>query len=57
MLANLQNMVQNLVDTSNTRYEAMMNNFQEFYNVITSNRAELAPQTGTDMSAKEPEEE
>ena len=57
MLANLQNMVQNLVDTSNTRYEAMMNNFQEFYNVITSNRAELAPQTGTDTSAKEPEEE
>ena len=45
MLANLQTMVQNLVDSSNSRYEAMMNNFQDFYNVITSNRAELAPQT------------
>lgn len=45
MLANLQNMVQNLVESSNTRYTAMMNNFQEFYNVISSNRAELAPQS------------
>lgn len=44
MLANLQGMVQNLVESSNTRYTAMMNNFQEFYNLITSNRAELAPQ-------------
>lgn len=45
MLANLQNMVQNLVESSNTRYTAMMNNFQDFYNVISSNRAELAPQS------------
>lgn len=44
MLANLQDMVQKLVDSSNTRYTAMMNNFQEFYDVISSNRAELAPQ-------------
>lgn len=51
MLANLQDMVQKLVESSNSRYAAMMNNFQDFYNVITSNRAELAPQ-----SAAEPEE-
>lgn len=44
MLAHLQEMVQRVVDTSNTRYQAMMANFQDFYNVITSNRAELAPQ-------------
>lgn len=52
MLANLQDMVQKLVESSNSRYEAMMNNFQDFYHVITSNRAELAPQ-----SESEPEEE
>ena len=57
MLANLQTMVQNLVDSSNSRYEAMMKNFQDFYNVITSNRAELAPQTNTDKSEEEPQEE
>ena len=57
MLANLQTMVQNLVDSSNSRYEAMMNNFQDFYNVITSNRAQLAPQTNTDKSEEEPQEE
>jgi len=45
MLANLQDMVQKLVESSNSRYTAMMNNFQDFYNVITSNRAELAPQS------------
>ena len=44
LLENLQNMVQNIVETSNTRYTAMLNNFQEFYNVITSNREELRPQ-------------
>mgnify|MGYP001034138017 FL=1 len=43
-LAELQDMVQRMVETSNVRYEAMMNNFQDFYNVITSNRTELAPQ-------------
>lgn len=42
-LAELQDMIQRMVDTSNARYEAMMNNFQEFYAVITSNREELAP--------------
>ena len=44
LLANLQDMVQRMVETSNLRYEAMMNNFQDFYNVVVSNRAELSPQ-------------
>ena len=42
-LAELQDMIQRMVDTSNARYDAMMSNFQEFYAVITSNREELAP--------------
>ena len=47
-LAELQDMIQRMVDTSNARYDAMMSNFQEFYAVITSNREELAPpQEGT----------
>lgn len=57
MLANLQDMVQKLVESSNSRYEAMMNNFQDFYNVITSNRAELAPQTGAEEEPAEEEQE
>lgn len=57
MLANLQEMVQNLVESSNSRYEAMMKNFQDFYSVITSNRSELAPQTGTETEAEEEPEE
>lgn len=52
MLANLQTMVQNLVESSNARYSSMMSNFQNFYDVISSNRAELNPQ-----SEEEPEEE
>ena len=50
-LAELQEMVQRLVDTSHVRYEAMINNFQDFYNEINSNRAELRP------SEPEPEPE
>lgn len=56
MLANLQDMVQKLVESSNSRYEAMMSNFQNFYNVITSNRAELSPQSEAEP-AEEPEEQ
>ncbi|MBS6395595.1 MAG: ATPase [Clostridiales bacterium] len=55
MLANLQEMVQKLVETSNSRYESMMNNFQDFYNVITSNRQELSPQS--EAEAEERSEE
>lgn len=43
-LAELQDMIQRMVDTSNARYESMMSNFQEFYAVITSNREELVIQ-------------
>ena len=56
MLANLQNMVQNMVESSNARYTAMINNFQDFYNVLTSNRAELsAPQAGIQEEAQPPQ--
>ncbi|HBN56068.1 MAG TPA: ATPase [Lachnospiraceae bacterium] len=55
LLANLQDMMQRMVETSNLRYEAMMNNFQDFYNVIVSNRAELNPQQPQQETAQ-PEE-
>lgn len=58
MLANLQDMVRNLVESSNSRYEAMMKNFQDFYSVITSNREELAPQSESEPESEEiPEEQ
>lgn len=56
MLANLQNMVQSLVESTNARYASMMGNFEEFYNVITSNRAELNPQAGEEEAEEESEE-
>ena len=54
MLANMQTMVQEVVETPNSRYRAMMKNFQDFYDTIISNRQELAPETA---SVKEETEE
>ena len=36
MLANMQTMLQDVVEKSNSHYSAMMDNFQQFYNTITS---------------------
>ncbi len=55
-LAELQDIVQRLVDTSHVRYEAMLNNFQDFFNEISSNRAELLPQQ-PEPEKEEPKEE
>ena len=59
--ANLQEMVQNVVENSNSRYTALMQNFQDFYNTIISNREELAPETSVkteeEASVKESESE
>ena len=60
MLANMQTMVQEVVETSNSRYSAMMKNFQDFYDTIISNRQELAPETAsvkeeTEETTEEPE--
>ena len=61
MLANLQEMVQNVVENSNSRYTALMQDFQDFYNTIISNREELAPETSVkteeEASVKESESE
>lgn len=35
MLANMQTMLQDVVEKSNSHYSAMMDNFQQFYNTIT----------------------
>ena len=60
MLANMQTMVQEVVETSNSRYSAMMKNFQDFDDTIISNRQELAPETAsvkaeTEETTEEPE--
>lgn len=55
-LAELQDMVQRMVDTSHARYEALINNFQDFYNEISSNRAELRP-TAPESAPEETKEE
>ena len=57
---NMQTMVQEVVETSNSRYSAMMKNFQDFYDTIISNRQELAPETAsvkeeTEETTEEPE--
>ena len=56
----MQTMVQEVVETSNSRYSAMMKNFQDFYDTIISNRQELAPETAsvkeeTEETTEEPE--
>lgn len=52
MLANLQNMVAKMVETSNERYGLMIKNFQDFYDTISTNREELAPQAKADEEAE-----
>lgn len=44
LLANLQNMIAKTVEASNERYASMVKNFQDFYDTISANREELAPQ-------------
>lgn len=53
MLADVQNLVQKMVGSANSHYEAMLNDFQGIYNTITNNRAELMPQ----QPEEAPEEE
>ncbi len=53
MLADVQNLVQKMVGSANSHYEAMLNDFQGIYNTITNNRAELMPQ----QPKEAPEEE
>lgn len=57
MLANMQDMVQQVVETSNSRYTAMMQNFQDFYDTIISNRQELVPGSAFSEEAEEEESE
>ncbi len=51
MLADLQEMVRRALESSNQHYQNMMGSFQDFYNEISNNRAQLKPSQGTQAEA------
>ncbi len=56
LLADVQKVIQRMVETSNNHYEAMMKDFQGIYTTITSNREELMPQSPKPAEKAEAEE-
>lgn len=57
MLANMQSIIQNTMDSYNTRYSSLINSLNGYYDMITENRAELAPTLGTEEAEETSEEE
>ena len=58
MLANMQSIIQNTLESYNTRYSSLINSLNGYYEMINENRMELAPTlTGEEMvEAEIPEE-
>lgn len=54
ILANLENIIKHSIETSTTNYNTMMADLQQVEGIISSNRAELAPQ---EEETQEPAEE
>ena len=55
MLANMQSIIQNTLESYNTRYASLVNSLNGYYDMINENRMELAPTIGS-MVEEEPEE-
>ncbi len=53
MLANMQSIIQNTMESYNARYSALLNSLNGYYEMIAENRAELAPTIGTEEPAVE----
>lgn len=56
MLANMQSIIHNTMDSYNARYSSLINSLNGYYDMITENRAELAPTLGTEESEEVTEE-
>lgn len=56
MLENMQSIIRNTMDSYNARYSSLINSLNGYYDMITENRAELAPTLGTEEPEKVTEE-
>ncbi len=56
MLANMQSIIQNTMESYNSRYASLINSLNGYYDMINENRMELAPTLGS-MPEEQPEEE
>ncbi len=57
ILGNLENAIGRAMEASRTRHDSYMGSLQEFYDIVSSNRAELNPTVEEDMSAAQATEE
>ena len=57
MLANMQSIIQNTMESYNTRYASLINSLNGYYEMIAENRLELAPALGNEPAEEIPEEE
>ena len=57
MLANMQSIIQNTMESYNTRYASLINSLNGYYEMIAENRMELAPSLGNEPAEEIPEEE
>lgn len=56
MLANMQSIIQNTLESYNTRYASLVNSLNGYYEMIQENRMELAPTIGTEPVEELPQE-
>ena len=58
MLANMQSIIQNTMESYNSRYSSLINSFNGYYDMIAENRQELAPTLYGETASEElPQEE
>lgn len=58
MLANMQSIIQNTMESYNSRYASLINSLNGYYEMISDNRAELAPSIyGEEVEEEVPQEE
>ena len=57
MLANMQSIIQNTLESYNTRYNSLVNSLNGYYEMIQENRMELAPTIGAESDEIPQEEE
>lgn len=57
MLANMQSIIQNTMESYNSRYASLINSLNGYYEMISENRMELAPSIYGEAAEQEPQEE
>lgn len=57
MLANMQSIIQNTMESYNARYASLINSLNGYYEMIAENRQELAPTIYGEAAEEAPQEE